>query len=118
MGTDSVFIDDGQVKEFRVAGVPGLHGTLSGRYRPVLPEERLEFANVTDADGRAYARRAAACMADKILDWDAKAKGGPVPKSAEALLKLHPSLFVRLLDQVLGYKAADAAAAAKNSPTG
>lgn len=111
---DSLFIDDGYQKDGQVAAEPGLHGALAFRFRPALLEERLEFARDGTA-GRAYAKKAAALLDKHVIDWEAKdGKGQTVQKSADAFLRLHPNVFNKMVDQVLGYTAADQAEAAKN----
>lgn len=119
---DPVFIDDGYNRDGHVAAQPGLHGALTFRYRPALPEERFQYALTKDrdGDGKAYVRRMALLLAKHLQEWDA-ARGpdqSPVPITAEALTRLHPNVLNGVLDQVLGYTAADARADEKNSPTG
>jgi hypothetical protein len=112
---DPVFIDDGYTKDGHVAAKPGLHGALSFTFRPALPEERLQFAQAKDQDGRAYGKRAAQALDRHIIGWDAAdGRGNPVEKNQHNLLRLHPTLFVALLEQVMGYEPAEAAADAKN----
>jgi hypothetical protein len=106
---DSVFIDDGQTREGFVAAKAGLHGELKFQFRPALAEERFQFARENDADGRAYARRAAKLLEKHVTGWSSQ-----VALKLDHLLKLHPDVLNAMLDQVLGYSPAMEAADAKN----
>ena len=109
-------MDDGYNRDGYVAAAPGRYDALAFKYRPALPDERWLFVRQQDNDGRAYAKRAAAMLDAHVLEWDAKdSKDQPVAKSAAAMLKLHPELFNAMVDQVMGYTAADVAADQKNS---
>lgn len=106
---DPLFLDDGCTRDGHVAAEPGLHGSLGFRFRPALAEERYHFARQQDADGKSYARRAAALVSRHVLEWDA-----PAPLTPDRIGRLHPNVLNKVLDQVLGYTAADPVADAKN----
>jgi hypothetical protein len=103
------YFHDGYSQKGYVAAAPLLHGSLCFTYRPALVEERSQMSDAAASlKGHLYDRQAAALMAEKIVLWDlADANGRAVAVTAESLLRLQPTLFVKLHRIVMGWTATD-----------
>lgn len=110
---DSVFIDDGMNREFKIPAVSGLHGALSGTFRPVIFEARRQLAALID-DPKGYTEKMGSLLARHLLTWDARKGEGTAEINAGNICRLHPELLVKLLDVVLGYSPAAQADDEKN----
>jgi len=103
------YFHDGYTQSAYIAAVPRLHGALRFTYRPALVEERSQLH---DAAGRLNSHlldcHVGQFLAQKIVDWDlVDAHRQPVAPSAEAVLRIQPELFVKLIPIILGTTASD-----------
>lgn len=103
------YFPDGYTQSSYIAAVPRLHDELRFAYRPVLIEERNELAALAQGPSRtSYARHAAALIAERLIEWNLRdAAADPLEVTATNILRLHPQLFQKLLDVVLGLSPSD-----------
>ena len=98
------FIEDGYTEDGYLAAEKGLHGDLSFKFRPLLPEQRDAIDEVTLKQGASKGVKAiCGALADRVQSWDVKdSKGGDVPIKPESFGKLRPRLFDKLWAVVAG----------------
>ena len=103
------YFHDGYTQSGFIAEVPRMHGSLRSQYRPALVEERSRLGEMAARlRPHLYDRQVAAFTAEKLIEWDlTDASGRDVAITPEALLRLQPTLFVKLHRIVLGWIASD-----------
>jgi len=104
MRNDPVFIDDGYTEAGYIAAVPGLHGALRFKFRPMTRMERMgNLSRLSKCrDDEQAEQKAVEFLAKRILEWDA---GRPV--TVAALKGLHPELLTRLAQVVNSFSPSD-----------
>ncbi len=111
--TDPTVYRDGYTRPLRIKARKGLHGELTGEYRPCLPAERdrmLSVAKQGDPDKTNAA--AIKLLLDKLVCWSATFVSDdgvikPATVNAFWLAHLAPVLYDRLYWIVLGVEASD-----------
>jgi hypothetical protein len=103
------YFHDGYTQKGFVAAVAALHGPLRFTYRPALIEERSQLYDAAaQMNSHLFGCHIAQFLNQKLVDWDLiDIHRRPVAPSAESLLRLHPELFVRLNQIILGTVASD-----------
>lgn len=106
-------ISDGYTQSLYIRGVPGLHGPIKGRYRPVgvqVAGQIFTASQLLADDGKRYAHQAECIVRGKFLvEWDVTDnKSNPVPITAKALLQMQRAAFFRLISIIMGNEASDA----------
>jgi hypothetical protein len=98
------YIDDGYVEDGYLAAEKGMHGELSFRFRPLLPEQRDGIDQVTIKEGSVKGCRAiAAAVAKQLQSWSLKDKsGGDVSITVGNVSRLRPRLFDKLWAVIAG----------------
>ena len=98
------YIHDGYNETAFIRGVPHLYGDVRFTFRPMLAEDRAEFVERgSKLKARDQTRRSAELIEHHVLEWNVeRLDGKPVPITAEAILRLHPNLFNRILWVVTG----------------
>lgn len=108
----SVFIEiaDGYTEPFLINEVEGLHGKLSGKFRPMLPDERdTMYQKAMEKKKRVeqntiYRR----CLKNHLVEWDAvDSNGQPVAISEHVLRHLRPALWDKLVGVITCDRASD-----------
>lgn len=104
------FPDDGYTLDGFVREIPGAHGEMSFRYRPMTPEVRDSYIVMIDKAGPLKASIVSAeIVAKRIESWSATDhQGKALAVSSQALRRLHPILFTRIIGIVVGTHASDA----------
>ena len=103
------YINDGYSESSFIAEVKRLHPALRFKFRPFLQEERhrllKENAGLQPIKA---AENSAKILAKKISEWDLKdSKGDPVAVSDNAIRRLKPALYDRVLGIVMGLDPSD-----------
>lgn len=103
-------VDDGYTEDFFINEFKGLHGKLSGKFRPMLPDERDTMyqkaqQKTTRVEQNAVYRR---CVRMHLVEWDAvDSKGNRQQISEHFLRHLRPALWDKLMAIVAGERASD-----------
>lgn len=100
-GQYASWIPDGYTMELFVKAVPGLHGGVKGKYRPVVVMEQARIdAEMRQAPGDAEKHQwiAAKWISLKVVSWDIKKPDGSLVdhKNIEDVLHVAAPLFTRL----------------------
>ena len=100
---------DGYTEPGYVAELPGIHGAVRFKFRPMRAEVRSRVM-----DGMKEKKTAeqdaivAKMLAEHVVEWDlTDAKHQSVPRTVDTVRRLKPKLFYRLWDIVLGFDATD-----------
>ena len=111
-GTPCGYIADGYTLTAYLAEVPRLYPALRFTYRAVLAQNRAvifrEMDKAAETDPRKAESISAAAMVAQLVSWDlVDQKGEAVPISASNILRLQPTLGVRLFRVLMGREAPD-----------
>ena len=103
-GRPKLFIDDGYTRDGFVDEEPGLHPSLSFKYRPVTLTERSRLLFDVGAEAQPEQGDAvnAKAIAAHIVSWEPDR-----PPTVENLLKLHPAVSIKLVNVICGYMPSD-----------
>lgn len=102
--SDATLIDDGYTRNVRINAVPRLHGQLDFVFRPASLSERSTYNREVRAKPpeKDY-EPGVELIVRKIAKWSI----GPDKPTKEQVMRMHPQLYSRVLDCVLGYVAPD-----------
>ena len=108
----SDYINDGYTEEGFIAAVNTplrLHGELRFTYRPFTVEDRSQLTyGLRNVAPHLHNRKYAIEAAKKLVAWSLRdASDKPVEIKPETVYLIHPALFDRLIDILLGYKGSD-----------
>ena len=112
----SAFIDDGLTCAGYIAAVDRLHPAVKFDYRPLTIAEQTAWGRDMNRRANEQYKATADMLTRKLCGWDlVDAKGQPVTIAPEALVRLKPRLFDRLLGIVSGSEASDQDPAAETA---
>lgn len=100
-------IEDGYTADGYIAEIPGLHGSMDFKYRPMLPEtrDRCQRAMVDVAKGHKESREQ---IKRHLVEWDVKrGDGTDAPITVEMVGRLQPLLQDKLYSIVAGNMPSD-----------
>lgn len=111
MTTDYVssYIPDGYTAHGYIAAVPRMYGALRFTYRPMPVDERSVLFDMVERqrDRKKGESMSAKTIQKHLVDWELQYDGAEVKPTWENVLRLQPSLFVRLFNIVVGVDASD-----------
>lgn len=105
----SGYIHDGYTERGYIAAVPRLHPALKLTFRPFLQEERHRLLTENQKlHPSKSSLNTANVLAKKIQTWDlADENGEPIKVVADAIRRLKPALFERLIGVVMAIDPSD-----------
>ena len=111
---DPDFLPDGYDRPFYIEPVPGLHGALRGRFRPMLPTQSAAILESPPGETtpKRYVRWAR-IVAPHLIAWSLTEKDAHCGEQLQReitpdnILHLPPTVFRRLVDIVSGFGASD-----------
>lgn len=100
---------DGYTEPGYIAEVPGIHGAVRFKFRPMLSEKRSRVMDgLKEKKAAEQDAIVAKTLAEYVVEWDlTDAKGKPVGRTPDTFRRIKPKLFYRLWDIVLGFDATD-----------
>jgi hypothetical protein len=101
--------NDGYTEQGFIAEVPGIHGEVRFKFRPMRCEVRSRVMDaMKDKKPAEQDAIVAKHLADHIVEWNVEDdRGKSVPVKIDTFRRLKPKLFYRLWDVVLGFDATD-----------
>lgn len=98
------YISDGYTEHGFIKDMPGLHQALRFDFRPMTVADRDDWQSITDGEVPAeQAKITSRVISKKIIKWNLKDhQGQPIPVSSDAITRLKPALYVRLVAIISG----------------
>lgn len=100
---------DGYTEPGYIAEVPGIHGAVRFKFRPMRCEVRSRIMDgLKEKKSAEQDTIVAKMLAEHVVEWDVTdGKGKEVSRTVDNFRRLKPKLFYRLWDIVLGFDATD-----------
>ncbi len=104
----SAFIEPGESRRATLEGKPGLHPEIEFEFKPATYEERCKFLDSAQGLDRRPAV-ASERLARHVMDLRVSGSEQMITLTKELATRLHPELFTRAVETVLGDHGGDLA---------